>query len=56
MGAPFDSREYVVCFWQIQPERGGAVHFQPIQPVGGAHVCILLLQGGTPFSPEEGGP
>ena len=25
---------------------GGAVRFQPIQPVGGAHVCKLLLQGG----------
>ena len=25
---------------------GCAVRFQPIQPVGGAHVCKLLLQGG----------
>ena len=29
----------------------GAVRFQPIQPVGGAHVCKLLLQGGALFSP-----
>ena len=40
---------------------GGAVRFQPIQPVGGAHVCKLLLQrgggeggGGASFSPEGG--
>ena len=33
----------------------GAVRFQPIQPVGGAYVCKLLLQGkGGPFSPEGG--
>ena len=24
----------------------GAVRFQPIQPVGGAHVCKLSLRGG----------
>ena len=24
----------------------GAVRFQPIQPVGGVHVCKLLLKGG----------
>ena len=33
-----------------------AVRFQPIQPVGGAHVCkLLLLGGGAPFSPEMRG-
>ena len=54
-----------VHFWPIQPAceggGGGAVRFQPIQPVGGAHVCKLLLQGGgggggggSSFSPEVG--
>ena len=44
-----------VHFRPIQPLGGGggggggggvAVRFQSIQPVGGAHVCSLLLQGG----------
>ena len=35
---------------------GGAVRFQPIQPVGGAHVCKLLLQrGGRHLVPKGGG-
>ena len=32
-GVPFDSHEYVVRFRPIQPV-GGAVHSQPVQPVG----------------------
>ena len=31
-----------------------AVRFQPIQPVGGAHVC-KQGEGGVPFSPERAG-
>ena len=53
----------------MQPNIWGedTVRFQRIKPVGGAHVCRLLLQGGgggggggAPFSPERvrggGGP
>ena len=44
--APQTAANTLSAFGRFNQWAVGAVRFQPIQPVGGAHVCKLLLQGG----------